>query len=219
MHKNIENGNIAPNESRVIKSNNISIEIAPLDSQGDSDNDVSKINIGECEDKLRNYYDIPKNESLLIFKIDIYKEEYNFPVVEYEIYNYKTREKLDLNICNGMKVDLSFHANINEENLDKYDPKSSFYNDVCYTYTSDSGTDVSLKDRKREYVENNLTLCEEDCELNKLEIETQKVYCECKKINLFSISEIVIDKNKLYNSFVNLPTVANLWVMKCYLLY
>ena len=30
-----------------------------------------------------------------------------------------------------------------------------FYNDICYTYTNSKGTDVTLNDRKNEYINNN----------------------------------------------------------------
>ena len=85
------------------------------------------------------------------------------PVVEYEIYRYKTGEKLNLEVCKDMKINLSVPVNIDENNLDKYNPNNSFYNDQCYTYTSEN-FDVSLEDRINEYIENNMTLCEEDCE-------------------------------------------------------
>ena len=139
------------------------------------------------------------------------------PIIEYEIYRYKTREKLELDICQNMEIDLYLPVSIDEDSLFLYDPNSDFYNDICYTYTSENGTDVSLEDRKNEYVENNMTLCEEDCEFNGYDSNTKKALCKCLiKFNFFKISEITIDKTKLYDSFVDLPTVANLWVMKCY---
>ena len=49
--------------------------------------------------------------------------------------------------------------------MDKYNPKSSYYNDICSKATSESGTDIPLKDRMNEFVENNMTLCEENCDL------------------------------------------------------
>ena len=178
---------------------------------------LSVINIGKWEDKLRMFYGTSKNEQLLIFKIDAYKEGYYMPKVEYEIYRVNTGEKLELNICNEMTVDLSVSVTIEENNIFLYGPNSDFYNDVCYVYTSKSGTDISLEDRKKEYKENIMTLCEENCEFKDYDYKNKKALCECKiKINFFSISEITIDKAKLYNSFTDLSTVANLDIMKCY---
>ena len=39
------------------------------------------------------------------------------------------------------------------DNIDKYNPKSSYYNDVCYKTTSEGETDISLKNRRNDFVE------------------------------------------------------------------
>ena len=116
-----------------------------------------------------------------------------------------------------MKINISIPISIDENDLYLYDPNSDFYNDPCYAYTSKNGTDVSLEDRKKEYIENNMTLCEENCKFKRYDTYTKRALCECNiKINFFMISEITIDKAKLYDNFINLKTVTNLWVMKCY---
>ena len=61
-------------------------------------------------------------------------------------------------------MEISIPVEINDI-IDKYDPKSFYYNDICYKVTSESGTDIILKDRQYEFVENNMSLCEENCEL------------------------------------------------------
>ena len=42
---------------------------------------------------------------------------------------------------------------------------SGFYNDICYTYTSDKGKDISLDDRRKEFIDKNLAVCEENCDI------------------------------------------------------
>ena len=45
----------------------------------------------------------------------------------------------------------------------------------------------------------------------------KRAKCECIiKINFMLITEIPIDKNKLYDNFINLSKMTNLWVFKCY---
>ena len=74
-----------------------------------------------------------------------------------------------------------------------------------------------MKDRKKDFIENNLTLCEEDCDLIEYNSFTKKAKCSCKaKVNIPLISEISIDKKRLYNSFSDIKNIANLKVMKCY---
>ena len=92
--------------------------------------------------------------------------------------------KLDLTLCEGSKVEISITVKIND-NLDKYNPKSGYYNDICYKVTSQSRTDISLKDRRSEFVENNMTLCEENCDLINYDYTNEKVKCSCDiKINI-----------------------------------
>ena len=76
---------------------------------------------------------------------------------------------------------------------------------------------MTLKDRKIEFIENNYTLCEENCILKGYEIISKEVICSCEiKLELPLLSTVVIDKNKLYDSFSNIKNIANLNIMKCY---
>ena len=90
------------------------------------------------------------------------------PKIEYEVYyssyNDNNLDKLNLTLCKGTKIEISIPVKING-NIDKYNKSSNYYNDVCYKTITESGTDISLKDRRIEFVENNMTLCEENCEL------------------------------------------------------
>ena len=38
------------------------------------------------------------------------------------------------------------------ENIDKYNRSSGYYNDICYTTTSEDGTDITLKDRRTNFM-------------------------------------------------------------------
>ena len=102
------------------------------------------------------------------------------PKIEYEVYypsnNNNDLEKLNLSLCEGEKIDISIPVKI-DDNIDKYNPKSAYYNDICYKTTSESGTDISLKDRKNEFVENNMTLCEENCDMIDYNPNNAKVKC------------------------------------------
>ena len=144
--------------------------------------------MGECEKKLKSHYNISQNDSLYIFKIDVLKEGMKIPKIEYEVYypfNGKNLEKLSLTICEDSKIELLLPISINLEDLEKHDSSSSYYNDICYISTSDNGTDITLNDRKNEFINNNLTICEEDCYLNGYDPINKKASCSCEvKISL-----------------------------------
>ena len=57
---------------------------------------------------------------------------------------------------------------------------SGYYNDICYITTSDSGTDISLKDRKNIFIEENKTMCQEDCDFPEYDYSIRKATCLCK---------------------------------------
>ena len=203
----------------VLKDEDVTIyQITTSDNQNNNEyNNISTIQLGECENKLKKHYNIANNESLLIFKIDLYNQGLSVPKIEYEIYHPKTKEKLDLDICKDTKINISIPVSINEDNLYKYDSSSDYYNDICFTYTSEKGTDISLNDRKKEFINNNMSLCEVNCEFNGYNNDTKKSLCECQvKIKLPIISEIVINKDELLNNFFDVKKSINLKVLKCY---
>ena len=147
------------------------------------------MNLCNCENILKNNYNISYNDLLYILQI-ISQENENIkiPKIEYEIYypfyNNNTLIKLDLNLCKNTKIEISIPVTINDI-LDKYNPKSGYYNDICYKTKSESGTDISLKDRRNEFVDNNMTLCEENCDLINYNYTNEKVKCSCDiKINI-----------------------------------
>jgi hypothetical protein len=180
-------------------------------------NNISTIKLGECENKLKRYYNLSQNENLLIFKVDIYEEGLLIPIVEYEIYHPYSLVKLDLEICTNVKIQVSLPVVIDNEDIDKYVPTSNYYNDKCYPSSSENGVDVILTDRQNEFINNNLTLCENNCKFIGYNAEIKQALCECdikNEINLFS--SIYIDKDKLISNFKDLKSMINLDIVKCY---
>ena len=177
------------------------------------------INLGECENKLKIFYNISDNASLYILKIDKKEDGMKIPKIEYEIF-YPLYDnnliKLNLSICKDTRIDITIPICINDT-IDKYNASSNYYNNICSTTTSNSGTDISLSDRKNNFKENNMTLCEEDCYLVKYNYTTEKADCSCLvKVNLPFIEDIKFDKDKLYKSFTDIKNIANIKFMKCY---
>ena len=155
--------------------------------------------------------------ALIIFKIDIFEDGLLIPIIEYKVYNYKTKENLNLNICNDIKININIPVNIDENNLFKYNSSHEYYNDICYTYTTENKTDIILKDRREEYIKNNMSLCENNCKYNKYDYNTKKVTCECFiKVKFPLLSEIEINKDKFLSNFINIKNSININVIKCY---
>jgi len=172
--------------------------------------------LGKCEKKLKSHYHLEDEDPLIMFKIEFYQEGLLIPVVEYEVYNIKEKEILNLTVCQNEKVQISIPVNIDEDNLFKYNISSDYYNDICFPFTTEYKTDIILIDRRNEYINNNMSLCESNCEFAGYNFNKKEAICECNiKIKLPLISEIVVNKNKLFNNFINLEEVTNIYTMKC----
>ena len=101
-------------------------------------------------------------------------------------------------------------------NIIKYNISSDYYNDICFPFTTEYKTDIILSDRWKEYINNNMSLCESNCEFKGYNFDKKEAICECNiKIKLPLISEIVINKNKLFNNFINLEKTTNIYTIKC----
>ena len=195
-----------------VKNNNTEIfHLTSTYNQKNYDyNNVSTIDIGECEEILKEKYGININETLMIFKVDFYIENYMIPITEYEIFNPKTNEKLDLNYCNETKIKIYTPILIEEEYLYKYDPNSNYYKNKCYPNLSECVSDDILSERKNEFNKNYLSLCESNCIFNEYNKKTKIVFCECSFKNEFmKLSEILIKKNELLYYNFQLETDLN----------
>ena len=155
-----------------------------------------------------------------VLQIEVKQIGLKIPKTEYEVYYPLFGGpliKLNLTACENLKIDLSVPVKLSDD-IKKMNSSSEYYNDICYTYTSEDGTDMSLSDRQKQFVNNNLTLCEENCDFTDYDYSLEKAVCSCKvKTNsTFKIGDVVIDTNKLYDSFTNIKNIANLNVLKCY---
>ena len=180
-------------------------------------NDTSIIQIGNCERILRAKYNFNDNDKIIIYKIDVNEEDCNIPLINYEFYNIRTKEKLNLSLCYNSTLKVYLPANnVDENNLKKYNKSSEFYNDICYPY-SENGLDITNKDRKQYYNDRHLSLCGADCEYQGYDIDTKKSECDCNhKLVLENISSIIQNKEKLIDKFTNIKGIFNLNIAKCY---
>ena len=206
------------NEDLVIKDNNTVYQItsSSIESNKEYDN-ISIIKLGDCEDRLRGKYEIDEDDPLLILKIDVQKEGLLIPSVEYEVYDIESKRKLELDVCDETKIDILLPVSHVENDLFKHNTSSEYYKDICYTYTTDAKTDIILNDRKKEFINNNLTLCDPNCEYKGYDANTKMSKCECSPKNeIPNISDISFDKEKFLNKFVDINNIMNIKLLKCY---
>ena len=201
----------------IAQDKNTIYQITTTENQNNNEyNNISTVNLGDCEDRLKGIYGIDKNLSLIIFKIDYYKEGLLIPVIGYEIYNPINKSLLNLSYCEDILIKLNIPVSINENNVFKHDPNSEYYTDECFAYTTEKGTDILLDDRKSEYVDNNYSLCELNCNFSGYNEDTKKAICECEtKTKIGLISDIINNENVLSNDFSGDNSASNVITMKC----
>ena len=193
-------------------------QITTTENQKDNTyKNLSTINLGSCETKLKSIYNINENSSLIILKIDYKMDGLLIPVIGYEVYHPVNNSQLDLSHCSDTNVKINIPVSIDENKVYKHDPNSDFYNDDCYAYTTENGTDIILNDRKNEFINNNLSLCENNCTFNGYDSDMKKALCECEtKIKINLISEIATEENILSNEFnTSNNSSINVETMKC----
>ena len=212
---NVTQGN---KEDLSIKEGNVLYQITTTENQNNNTyNNISTIKLGKCEEILKTKYNISSNLSLIIFKIDYYIEGLLIPIIGYEVYEPINKSKLNLSYCEDSLINYNIPVTIDENNLFKYDPNSEYYNDECNAYTTENGTDIILNDRKEDFKEKNMSLCENLCDYMGYDKDTKKALCECGiRYKEFVLSEIDKQTDLLINNFTKDDTNSNLGTMKCY---
>ena len=210
---NLDNGN-----DEKIRAENMTFIFSTTHNQKSNINDnMTRIDIGYCEVLLRNYYNLTNNETLYMKIIEIEQKEMKIPKIEYDIYNKilgNKLEKINKSICENTKVNIYIPIIITG-NIDKANSSSGYYNDICYTTTSDSGTDITIKDRRKEI--GIQTACQDDCDFADYNYTTLKANCSCDvKESSLSFADMTINKEKLLKNFKNIKNFINFNILICY---
>ena len=200
-----------------------------LDEMNNKTNQFSKIDLGECENYLKDHYHINRNISLIIVKFEKMTNNSLERSLQYEVYEPFNKTKLNLSICSNTSIDIYVPMILSEElnNLynelkdlgyDLFDEKSDFYQDICTPFKSPNGTDVLLSDRYNYYFNNHETVCQSNCKFSDYSIESQYLKCECDVSNSKIDTEDVkkFTPKTLYESFYDILKFSNYKVLKCY---
>ena len=139
----LENG-----EDYTQKIGKILVTLTTTENQKNNTKDnITTIDLGECESLLRNYYNISNESKLFMKKMDITQEGMKISKIEYDVYsklNGTNLIKLNLSICENTKISISVPVILTED-IDKLNTSSDYFKDICYISKSESGTDIILK--------------------------------------------------------------------------
>ena len=193
----------------------------------ENSNDFSSLDLTECENILKDIYNINKDLSLILLKF-MGNDEKTF---QYEVFHPITREKLNLSYCEKSKVNVfvpfSFSQNMEEiyedlvnQGYDPLDLNDRFYREICTPYTSENGTDVLLDDRE-EFVYSSLvnaSLCPDGCDYSEYSLNKKYIKCECNanNSNIVTLDLDNLNVDNAYKSFLSTMKSTNYKVMICY---
>ena len=221
-------------ENIIIREENFIIQLSKYEDQYNSDvSDISNIDLGDCENKLKNSKNIPLSQSLIIFKTDIRISEMLTTYVLYEVYNPLTLDKLNLSVCINDEISINIPVELNNDikklyhslnasGYNLFDENDSFYQDVCATYTSENETDILLSDRKNDiYMEGqSQIICQKGCKLLSYDSNNNKARCDCsvsiEEIKEFNFQNLFKGNIAIENTFYEAITHSNFHVAKCY---
>ena len=230
--KNFLLNNQPINQPKIIITKNIFIQYSTIQYQMDLDlKFISSINFGSCESKLRAANPLVSSDPLILLKADITTETTQTPYVLYEIFDPRSKASLNLDVCNDNIIINSpvfftkemekIYQSLTSENIDLFNSKDDFYQDICFKYTTIDDTDITIDDRRKLYFkpnENNY-MCQKGCEFEMYNYTTQKAKCNCpisdKTINDLDTSNGLFDKRDYDKDFYNKVRDINFKVMKC----
>jgi len=228
IYNNLVNTTTQNKTNVIIKTKNVKFQLASIeDLKQTEDNEISNIDLGECENILKKVNSNP----LKVLKIDFKSDDLSSTYVQYEVYDILTGNKIDLILCKDIPVKIKVPKILDEETLNIYNnlnslgynlfnSNDSFYNDICSTYTSDNKKDMLLSDRWEDiYIPNNEKyMCQTGCKLIDYNITNQKADCECffQKQDIFqTLEDISFDKREILESFMGTLKNSNFKVLKC----
>ena len=220
-------------ENTIIETETIIIQLSKLEDQANQDNaNISNIDLGECEDLLRETNNLKEDEDLIIYKIDIKTSDSSSTYVTYEVYDSQLNQ-LNLDVCSETQITIhvpvhlddtldSLAKSLSDSGYNLFNENDSFYNDICSTFTSENGTDMLLSDRKKDIYSNtqNTSICQSDCELESYNSTSKKAKCNCEVKTSSTINSLNIDnlfnKKEIAKSFYDTLANSNFLVLKCY---
>ena len=167
-----------------------------MDPEEQIKNGISAIDLGNCTEIIKEYYNISKNENLMILNIET-KNISNSNNDNYfnlgkntqlEIYDVSGRE-LDLSVCKDdikvmkyigdvKELKIQSAISLSEQGIDVFNARDAFFNDICHPYDDPDGRDITLNDRRTDIYQN-ATFCQVGCSYLGMNYNLMVANCKC----------------------------------------
>ena len=128
--------------------------------------------------------------------IEKLSETYLGNTVEYQIFSTSLGAFLPTSDCAATGTTMDIYSPVSDtdfitnlqykkaiqsvaENYNPWDFESPFFNDICTPFTNENGNDVLLDDRRKDYYNSEVSLCEENCHFMGYNISLKMYACKC----------------------------------------
>ena len=211
-------------QSYKIKGDGYEIKISQMGQKDETS--ITSIDFGNCETKLRNNYSLDDSDIIKVFQLELYNTNNKSITnnIKYTIYN-ENNKQMNLSVCAGEKIIINYNlkenttldvemiSNYLNEGIDILDSNHDFFNDICYSYSS-NGSDMTLQDRISELYQN-YSICDSGCDYMGIDTENLTVICSCS----VSDDENDDESENLKDIILNLFENSTFGVIKCYKLF
>ena len=190
-----------------------------------------KVDFYSCFKKVSEKLNPPTTDNIIVLLIEKLNPQKKSTTI-YSFYHPITGEKLDIgNICseeqvivkqsvisqlNNSNVNLDDILFLTQQNIDIFNKSHDFYTDICFDFESPNGKDITLKDRMLTYYPN-ITLCDDGCLSNGVNLTSLESICECKFNNLINPDLLENEvMGEALGGIVDLISSSNIFVLKCF---
>ena len=191
------------------------------------DSNYSLLYLNDCEYLLKKTYNSSEDSKLIILQIEYKNREKKSAInfYNYAIFLTNGTQLKDLSSCDGVKLRLSspiidtkvvhleeasYFANLN---YDIYDENSEFYTNICSS-ASINGNDITLNDRKNDFHPSDVSICNDSCQYNKVDLNSKRFECDCD-INPSNNENNTKNNNEEENYFDYILSLINYKIVKC----
>jgi len=187
------------NSSNIIQGSNfIAIVLSSdnMDPKEQLEKGISAVDLGNCTEIIKDYYNISKEENLIVLNTEIKNSEIgnnsNFNLgknIQLEIFDYSGR-KLELSVCKEdiklmmnlkdteNELDIKSAQTFSEQNIDIFNAKDNFFNDLCHQYENIDNRDIIIDDRRKDIYQN-VSFCQEGCTYKEVDYNLMSANCIC----------------------------------------
>ena len=225
------------NSSKLINCSNFLSVISSsneINPEEQLNNGISSFNMGNCTNIIKEYYNIPKEEELIIVNIELKngkiqhdesnsKSDESFYLgkdTEIEIFDYNGR-KLNVSVCNEdikimkyigdvKELDIESSKKFSNLGIDVFNPADKFFNDLCHPYDNPDNKDITLNDRRNDFYQN-VTFCQDGCTFTGINYTLNIANCLCNTSYLQG-KENNISSTKKESEKVNFKSITKSFI-------